>query len=140
MTLRRWFWTSTALFWLGLAGFWVAPLWLAPEQAASAAPVRAAASAPASANRPAAAEPVYSLAELARHARAEDCWMAIDGAVFDVTAYLPRHPADPALLLAWCGKEASQAYKTKTRGRPHSPYADSLLPAYRIGRLEGAAR
>ena len=43
--------------------------------------------------------------------------------------------SDPAAILPWCGKDASEAYRTKTRGRPHSPYADTLLPKYRIGAL-----
>jgi cytochrome b involved in lipid metabolism len=55
--------------------------------------------------------------------------------VYDFTAYLPGHPADPAVIQPWCGKDASEAYRTKTRGRPHSPYADTLLPRYRIGAL-----
>lgn len=38
-------------------------------------------------------------------------------------------------MTTWCGKEATDAYRTKTKGRPHSPYADQLLPTYRIGQL-----
>ena len=62
--------------------------------------------------------------------------MAIDGVVYDFTAYLPEHPSAPAVIVAWCGREASEAYHTKTRGRPHSSYADRLMPEYRVGRLE----
>jgi cytochrome b involved in lipid metabolism len=77
----------------------------------------------------------YSLIEVARHADATSCWMAIDGVVYDFTAYLPQHPADPAAMLKHCGKEASEAFRTKDVGRPHSPYAAQLLPKYRIGEL-----
>jgi cytochrome b involved in lipid metabolism len=80
----------------------------------------------------------YSLAEVAHHTAANDCWMAIDGQVFDLSAYVPQHPANPSVLLPWCGKEASTAYHTKNRGRPHSPYADQLLSKYRIGALDDA--
>ena len=34
-----------------------------------------------------------SPAELAGHASADDCWMAIEGEVYDVTAYIPQHGA-----------------------------------------------
>lgn len=61
--------------------------------------------------------------------------MGINGQVYDFTAYLPGHPADPAVIQPWCVRDASEAYRTKTRGRPHSPYADTLLPKYRIGAL-----
>lgn len=78
-----------------------------------------------------------SAQELARHDSADDCWMAIDGVVYDFTRYLPEHPTPPVVVTAWCGREATEAYRTKGYGRPHSPAADALLPTYRIGRLEG---
>lgn len=59
--------------------------------------------------------------------------MAIRGAVYDLSTYLPEHPSRPDIVLPWCGKEASEAYNTKMKGRPHSPYADELLAKYRIG-------
>jgi cytochrome b involved in lipid metabolism len=78
-------------------------------------------------------ERVISGAELARHARANDCWMAIRGGVYDLTSFLPRHPSRPEIIAAWCGREATQAYDTKTKGRRHSERADKMLPGYRIG-------
>ncbi len=77
----------------------------------------------------------YRLADLAQHADAKSCWMAIDGVVYDFTAYLPEHPADPAAMLGYCGGEASTAFRTKDAGRPHSSYARRLLAQYRIGML-----
>lgn len=121
--MRKLFVTSTLLFWLAVAGFWAAGTWL-PAPAGDTAT---------------AAGATYGLAEVARHAAADDCWMAIDGQVYDLSAYVPQHPSNPSVLLPWCGKEASAAYHTKTKGRPHSPYADQLLPKYRIGAL-GEAR
>lgn len=76
-----------------------------------------------------------SATELARHAGADDCWIAIRGSVYDLTAYLPKHPSRPGMIEPWCGKEATQAYETKTRGRRHSAEADRLLTGYRIGTL-----
>ena len=74
-----------------------------------------------------------SAEELAKHARPDDCWMAIRGSVYDITKYLPDHPSRPEIIEPWCGKEATQAYETKTKGRKHSEAADKMLPAYRIG-------
>lgn len=81
------------------------------------------------------AEKAFPLAEVARHDNRADCWMAIDGKVYDLTAYLPTHPAGPAVMLRHCGTEASQAFATKDAGRPHSPLAVKLLDTYRIGEL-----
>lgn len=121
--MRKLYLSATAAFWIAVIAFWAADLW-APAELGGAGAV--------------AADPTYTAAELARHDKAKDCWMAIDGSVYDISAYVPQHPSDPAVILPWCGKEATQAYHTKTKGRPHSPYADQLLPKYRIGRLEAA--
>ena len=118
--MRRFFFLATAAFWLSFAYFG-----LRPHQGAEqpvAAPLRQ--------------ETQYALAQLAQHASELDCWMAIDGVVYDITAYLPEHPSRPSIILAWCGREASEAYRTKLKGRPHSPAADSQLNQLRIGTLQ----
>lgn len=83
------------------------------------------------------AESYISAHELAGHAEEGDCWMAINGEVYDVTEYLPDHPSRPAIILAWCGREASEAYRTKGKGKAHSAAANQLLTSYRIGRYVG---
>lgn len=82
------------------------------------------------------ANTLIAMSEVARHASSEDCWMVIDSRVYDLTAYLPEHPSKPSIILPWCGKEASEAYKTKTKGRSHSAQADQALANYAIGRVE----
>lgn len=85
-------------------------------------------------------EPVYALDEVREHNSADSCWKAIDGVVYDLTDYLPRHPSDEALFLRWCGREATEGWYDKGDGRSHSPRARSMLAEYRIGVLaEGAA-
>lgn len=82
---------------------------------------------------PAATERLITPAELARHGSPDDCWMAIEGKVYDVTAYLPEHPSPPERVLPWCGRESSEAYATKGKDRPHTSHADQLLEKYWIG-------
>ena len=128
---------STLLFWLAVALFaWLdraaAPV---PAALAPALPAPAAAASDAPTTAPA-AERRLTLAEVARHARPDDCWMAIDGSVYDFTASLPRHPSEPEVIEAWCGREASEAYRTKTRGRPHSAAATRRMADFRLGTLE----
>lgn len=79
--------------------------------------------------------PVVSLEELARHSSEQDCWMAIDGGIYDVTDYFPAHPAPPSALLDWCGREATAAFGDKGMGRPHSPGSRELLETMRVGTL-----
>lgn len=90
----------------------------------------------ASANGDADELPTYTLDELAKHDSQDDCWMAIEGKVYDFTDYLPRHPAPPASMLDWCGKEATEGMRTKGYGRDHSPGAWAMMEDYKIGRLE----
>lgn len=117
--MRALFLSSTVIFWLLAGGFWAARAILPAPSAEGVA-----------------ADTAWTAADVAGHRSAADCWMIIGGQVYDFSAYLPEHPANPAVFLPWCGKDASEAYRTKTKGRPHSSYADSLLPNYHIGTLE----
>ena len=81
------------------------------------------------------AEPEITAVELARHASAGDCWLAIEGGVYDVTAYVDSHPAPRAALTGWCGKEATRAFADKGIGRPHSAEAREALEGLRVGAL-----
>ncbi|EXI74711.1 MAG: Soluble cytochrome b558 [Candidatus Accumulibacter sp. SK-11] len=117
--MRRLYLYATAVFWLLVAtvasvGHW----WPAADPAG-----------------PPAGERTIPAAELARHSLPDDCWMAIRGVVHDLSTYLPEHPSRPSEVVPWCGREATEAYDTKNRGRPHSARADELLTTYRIGRL-----
>lgn len=81
-------------------------------------------------------EASFSLDTLARHDHIDDCWMAIDGVVYDFTDYIARHPTAPEVMTIWCGRDASVGYHTKGIGQPHSRRADALLGRYRIGVLD----
>ncbi len=119
--MRRLFIYSTLLFWLALLVIWqVGRLDDAPQVISVV---------------PSPAPALYTLAEVAHHASPEDCWMAIDGQVYALSNYLPEHPARTGIIEDWCGKEASEAYRTKLRRRAHSSLADKLLTQYWIGML-----
>lgn len=76
--------------------------------------------------------------ELAAHDSGESCWKAIDGQVYDVTEYIPRHPTSADVMLEWCGRDATEAWYNKTPGRPHSSRAAAMLEQYRVGELADA--
>ena len=117
-----------ALITASTLGFWAA---VAATQVVAANSASPAASAPSSA---------LTLKEVARHADAQSCWMAIDGQVYDFTTYLPRHPSAPSVMLKHCGTDATQAFADKGVGRPHSAYAKGLLKDYLKGPLVKAGQ
>jgi len=82
--------------------------------------------------------PVISLEELATHDQQENCWMAIEGQVYDFSAYIPMHPAPPVVMISWCGKDATEGMRTKGYGRDHSPAAWALMGEYLVGSLAEA--
>jgi len=82
--------------------------------------------------------PEISLEQLATHNIEDDCWMAIEGKVYDITDYIPEHPTPAVVLTPWCGKEATEAMRTKGYGRDHSPTAWAMLDDYVVGVLAEA--
>lgn len=120
--MRKLFYLGTGLFWLAIIALALGA-WLALPEPAPTAPV-------------ATKIQRFSLTEVARHSNAEDCWMVINGTVYNFTAYLPEHPSKPSFILPWCGREASEAYQTKTRNRAHTPQADQAMPQFSIGLVE----
>jgi cytochrome b involved in lipid metabolism len=78
---------------------------------------------------------LISVSELATHASRPDSWIALRGQVYDVTRYIDRHPTPAATIVAHCGTDATNAYKTKESGGRHSPRSDRELQTLRIGEV-----
>lgn len=65
----------------------------------------------------------FSLAEVARHnGRGEDCWIVIDGRVYDVTSFLDKHPGTKRVLLSVGGTDASKQF--------HQLHGPDILPEH----------
>jgi cytochrome b involved in lipid metabolism len=73
----------------------------------------------------------YTLADVAQHATATDCWMVLNTTkVYNVTAYIPVHPGGNAMV-PYCGKDGTQAFNNVG----HSSNAVALEATYFIGNL-----
>lgn len=82
-------------------------------------------------------EKTISLEEVAMHATPEDCYLAIEGKVYDVTGYIAgeKHPGGEAII-AGCGKDATSMFNERpSDGEAHSEQARSFLPNFYIGEL-----
>jgi len=78
----------------------------------------------------------YTLAEVAEHNEKGDCWMVIDGQVYDVSDYT-SHPGGDSILEG-CGTDATVLFETRPMGSgtPHSAGARNIMTDFYIGDLE----
>ena len=76
----------------------------------------------------------YTLADVANHATASNCWMVLNSTqVYNVTTYIPMHPGGSAMV-PYCGKDGTQAFNNVN----HSSSAVALEATYLIGSLATA--
>jgi len=80
----------------------------------------------------------YTLADVAAHGTREDCWLAVEGNVYDVTPFIAggKHPGKEAILQG-CGKDATELFNTRPMGSktPHSDKARNTIANFIIGTL-----
>lgn len=72
----------------------------------------------------------YTLAQVAQHKTEEDCWTAINGMVYDVTAFFGKHPGGDKNLFRVCGIDATEAFERK-HGGDEKP--NNVLQGFEIG-------
>ncbi|KAK8017785.1 hypothetical protein PG993_014111 [Apiospora rasikravindrae] len=77
--------------------------------------------------------PGIDAAVVARHASPDDCWMVVNGRVYDLTKFAPEHPGGADIIYTWAGKDASAIYNEF-----HTPQRiESELPAAeKLGELD----
>lgn len=73
---------------------------------------------------------IYTLSQVSAHSVGSDCWMTIDGKVYNVTEYVPAHPNTQ--IVDGCGKDATQMFNNVPK---HMGRATNILSGYLIGTL-----
>ena len=72
--------------------------------------------------------------ELARHNEpGDDIWTAIDGRVYDLTAFAKMHPGGQRLIHSFAGMDATRSYRIVEHHR--DPSIDALLSVFEIGSM-----
>ncbi|KAL0408753.1 UNVERIFIED_CONTAM: cytochrome isoform A [Sesamum radiatum] len=74
---------------------------------------------------------IYTMEEASEHNTKDDCWVVIDGKVYDVSSYLDEHPGGDDVLLRATGKDATDEFEDAG----HSKTARELMEQYCIGNL-----
>ncbi|EGG19896.1 delta 5 fatty acid desaturase [Cavenderia fasciculata] len=72
----------------------------------------------------------YSWSELAKHNTAEDCWVAVDGKVYDVTKWVNQHPGGSDIILYSSGRDVTNLFESY---HPMSDKPAAILEKYHIG-------
>ncbi len=52
----------------------------------------------------------FTLAEVQKHNKPDDCWIIVNGEVIDATTYLRDHPGGRAAIMVYAGADASAAF------------------------------
>lgn len=72
---------------------------------------------------------VITWEEYSKHTNNLDCWLLIDGRVYNTTTFLAEHPGGDDVLLKYSGLDATVPFNVQI----HTPYAVSI----RDSRIEG---
>ncbi|KAL9258252.1 Cytochrome b5-like protein [Drosera capensis] len=75
---------------------------------------------------------VFSFEQISAHNSAKDCWLLINGKVYDVTKFLEEHPGGDDVLLSATGKDATVDFE----GVGHSESAKAMLKDYYVGEVD----
>lgn len=69
--------------------------------------------------------------EVARHNHAQDLWIVIHDAVYDITKFFKEHPGGEEVLLQLGGQDATECFDSIG----HSQEAINLRESFKIGKL-----
>lgn len=81
---------------------------------------------------------IYTMEEVAKHASKDDCWMVVEGKVYDITKMTKAatHPGGEAVLKG-CGVDGTELFNARPGdNRPHSQQAKQSLKTFLIGDLK----
>jgi L-lactate dehydrogenase (cytochrome) len=53
---------------------------------------------------------VFTWKEIQQHMQVGDCWIVINGKVYDTSAFMNRHPGGRWIILAQAGQDATPAF------------------------------
>lgn len=73
----------------------------------------------------------FSWEEIAKHNKLEDCWLVVSGKVYDVTKFIPMHPAGEAAIVRKGGTDCTEDFNF------HSKNARKLWEPLFIGYVQG---
>ncbi|KAK7389772.1 hypothetical protein VNO78_25065 [Psophocarpus tetragonolobus] len=74
----------------------------------------------------------FSFQEVAKHNHRNDCWIIINGKVYDVTTFMEDHPGGGEVLVTVKGKDATTDFEEVG----HSESAIEMMETYFVGEVD----
>jgi len=78
-------------------------------------------------------EKTYTMAEVKMSNTPDKCWTVIRNKVYDVTAFINKHPGGDKNILKLCGIDGTALFVKKHGGMPQP---EQTLQGFEIGKLE----
>lgn len=76
----------------------------------------------------------YTLADVAKRNTPAECWVAIDGNVYDLTGWISQHPGGSGAIRSMCGTDGTNQFLSQHGGASRPSAA---LDRYLLGPLVG---
>ena len=76
----------------------------------------------------------FTLAQVSERNSGAECWVAIDGGVYDLTQWIRSHPGGSGAILNLCGKDGSASFTSQHGGQARP---SSTLDGYYLAPLVG---
>lgn len=74
----------------------------------------------------------FTMQEVALHADTTSCYSVVNGSVYDLTTWIPKHPGGERAIKSICGKDGTDGFNGKHGGKPQQ---ESTLALFKIGEL-----
>lgn len=74
-------------------------------------------------------------AEVSKHNTSSDCWMIVNGKIYNLTKFASSHSGGANTIIPYCGKDGTRAYDTKDGRGPHASGDVNILSNYYVGDL-----
>ncbi len=73
-----------------------------------------------------------TMSEVASHNSRMSCWAVINGSIYDLTGWIPKHPGGAGAIAQLCGTDGSAKFNAQHGG---SGMVLSVLTGFKIGLL-----
>lgn len=77
----------------------------------------------------------FTRQEVATHSTADDCWVIIEGQVYDLSGFDQQHPGGSQPITSSCGGNATTLFQTRSGMGPHPASAQLALEQKLLGSL-----